>query len=55
MTIKDTKLRLMTITLQLIAGIGLLVFSYLTTEAGWADELIQAATHQQQIELKKCA
>ncbi|MCP4272916.1 MAG: hypothetical protein GY781_13300 [Gammaproteobacteria bacterium] len=55
MTIKGTKLRLMTITLQLIAGISLLVFSYLTTEAGWADKLIQAATHQQQIELNKCA
>ncbi len=55
MTIKGTKLRLMTITLQLIAGISLLVFSFLTTEAGWAEKLIQAATHQQHIVVNKCA
>jgi len=55
MTIKGTKLRLLTITLQLIAGVSLLAFSFLTTEADWTDELIKAATHQQQIAVHKCA
>lgn len=55
MTIKGTKLRLMTISLQLIAGIGLLVFSYLTTDAGWTDKLINAATHQHPVVKHKCA
>ena len=55
MTIKGTKLRLMTITLQLIAGISLLVFSFLTTEAGWTDKLIHAASHQQQVVVNECA
>ena len=55
MTIKGTKLRLMTITLQLIAGFSLLAFSFLTTEAGWTEKLINTATHQQQIVVHKCA
>jgi len=52
-TIQNTKLRLVTIGLQFVAGVALLTASYFTTDADWSHQLINTAT-QQQITIKKC-
>jgi len=54
MLVQGTKLRRMTITMQLIAGFGLLTASYLTTDKGWANELLGATIHAQQPAAEKC-
>ncbi len=43
MIIKITKLRRLTITTQLIAGIALLTASYLSTDKDWANDFLEAA------------
>ena len=52
MVVKSTKLRKMAIGTQLIAGFGLLTASYMTTESGWSQELINAAVHSEQPTIK---
>jgi len=54
MTIQHTKLRLVTIGIQFVAGVGLLTASYFTTDSNWTHQLINTATAQQ-ISIKKCA
>ena len=46
MVVKSTKLRRLTLGTQLLAGIGLLTASYLTTDSGWTNELLNSAVHQ---------
>lgn len=48
MVLKSIKLRRATIGTQLLAGIGLLTASYLTTDSGWTEELLNSAIHSEQ-------
>ncbi|RLA01006.1 MAG: hypothetical protein DRQ47_08685 [Gammaproteobacteria bacterium] len=53
MVVKSTKLRRLTIGMQLLAGVSLLTASYLTTDlttgTDWASQLIEAAIHTEQV------
>ena len=52
MIVQSTKLRRLTIGVQLLAGIGLLTASYLTTEEDWTNEFIEAAIQSEQTATK---
>ncbi|PCJ48022.1 MAG: hypothetical protein COA74_10225 [Gammaproteobacteria bacterium] len=47
MVIKSTKLRRFALGTQFIAGIGLLTASYLTTESGWTNQVLNTAVQSE--------
>ena len=48
MIVKSTKLRHLALGTQLFAGVALLTASYLTTESGWGNDVLNAAVHSGQ-------
>ena len=48
MKVKSTKLRHLALGTQLFTGMALLTASYLTTDSGWSNDVLNAAVHSEQ-------